>query len=335
MKKIYFGGLGYTFFLFLLINNKKEDMIFVLPNFVDSTYPIILKNLKEYCDKVFVLPKKPSIKKIFSYFIYEINLKRILKSIPKDEIEIFGHSELGCCLLGKKSKISELEEGVANYLGNGVFLNNSLKNNIYFKIEKIIFYFIFKKKLLTYKEWLEKIDKFYATEKMPKDFRANFDIEKTHILELWGKKSQEEKKEILKIFNIKLEKLKKLGEKEIIVFTQPLSEDGYLSEIEKIELYRKILLKYPSKKIIIKSHPREKTRYEKIFKNCLTIKENYPSEIIKCLGFTPKKVVTIFSSAVLGFENNVEVDFYGTEINEKLFKRFGTQDNIMKRNAFL
>lgn len=335
MKKIYFGTLGYSLFLFLLINNKSKDLKFILPYFVRDTYPVILKNLIENFKDVIVLPKKPSLKNIISYLKYEVYLKKILSNFKESKVEIYGHSEASCFFLSNQSIILELEEGTANYLKDGFFLKDSLKNKIYFKIEKIIFRVIFRKRLFNYKEWLEKIDKFYATEKMPKDYQANFEIEKINIIDLWNKIENKKKLEILKIFGIKLESLKDIKEKEMVLFTQPLSEDGYLTEEEKINLYKKIIIKYPKEKIVIKPHPRERTKYKEIFNGYLIIEENYPVEILKCLEFNPKKVITIFSSSVLGFEKDVKIDFYGTEIHPTLFERFGTQDKIIKRNAFL
>lgn len=43
----------------------------------------------------------------------------------------------------------------------------------------------------------------------------------------------------------------------MILYTQPLSEDGVITEKEKIELYSKIVLKYP-KKIDIKNASKRK-----------------------------------------------------------------------------
>ena len=65
------------------------------------------------------------------------------------------------------------------------------------------------------------------------------------------------------------------------------------------------------------------------------MKERYPVEILELVGINIKKAITIFSSAAFGLGKNVEIDFYGTEIYYKLFERFGTQDKVMKRNAFL
>ena len=60
----------------------------------------------------------------------------------------------------------------------------------------------------------------------------------------------------------------------------------------------------------------------------------FPAELLTLLDIHFKKAITIFSTAALT-DSKVKVDFYGTEIHPKLFERFGSQDTIMKRNAFL
>ena len=65
------------------------------------------------------------------------------------------------------------------------------------------------------------------------------------------------------------------------------------------------------------------------------MKEKYPTELLGVMGIKLDRVVTLFSTAVFGFGKDVAIDFYGTEIDDKLFERFGSCDNIMVRNAKL
>ena len=132
-----------------------------------------------------------------------------------------------------------------------------------------------------------------------------------------------------------MEKLKRIKSKKYLLLTQPLSEDGTLSEKEKIEIYSEILSNYDLKDIVIKVHPREKLNYRNIFPEVEILDEYFPVELFKIFNIEPEKVITIFSSAVFGIAKRENIDFYGTEINEKILKKFGSMDHIMVRNKFL
>ena len=179
----------------------------------------------------------------------------------------------------------------------------------------------------------KKIKKIYLTglAQIPEEIKNKVEI--IDLKKLWKLKTREEQQEILEIFGFNNNLIKELKEKNIILFTQPLSEDGILNEQEKIELYSKIILKYPKEKLIIKTHPREKTNYSKIFNEIYILEQNFPAEIFKLLEISFKKGVTLFSTAVLT-NNCKEIDFYGTEVHPKLLKKFGSMEHIMKRNKF-
>lgn len=114
-----------------------------------------------------------------------------------------------------------------------------------------------------------------------------------------------EKKEILSVyFDDKYHFIEKYFDLEnlALLITQPFSEDGDMSENEKIKLYRKILEKLSVKNynILIKSHPREKTEYQKIFKgkNILILPKDFPLELVNLLGNSIKIGITVSSTAL-------------------------------------
>ena len=61
----------------------------------------------------------------------------------------------------------------------------------------------------------------------------------------------------------------------------------------------------------------------------------FPFEILNLLDVKFNKAITLFSTAALGLGKEVEVDFYGTEVHMNILERFGSCENIMKRNCFL
>ena len=129
--------------------------------------------------------------------------------------------------------------------------------------------------------------------------------------------------------------ISKIRDKKEILFTQPLSEDRIMTENEKINLYTKIIKKYNQETLIIKTHPREKTNYRKIFPYILILDDIFPSEFFTLFNINFDRAITLFSTAVLNLKNVKEIDFYGTEVHEELLKTFGSLNNIYLRNSFL
>ena len=87
--------------------------------------------------------------------------------------------------------------------------------------------------------------------------------------------------------------------KRLLLIPQPLSEDGYVSEEYKIEMYRRILREYgDGYQIWIKPHPREKTCYADYF-NAEILPGGFPLEILDLVsGFCFDRGITLFSSAL-------------------------------------
>lgn len=250
--------------------------------------------------------------------IYETIYFQLFLGTKKVEIYGQSHTRLGKRLLNK-GDFFEIEDGVRNY-------KQSLRKskNI---LEKV------KEKLK--KKSSKNIKKIYLTglASIPKDIENKVEI--VSLKELWNNKSLEMQNEILTIFSFDLNIKEMIKEKDIILFTQPLSEDGVITESEKILIYSKIIEKYPQERLVIKTHPREKTKYRDIFKDCLVLDKPFPFEILSLLEVKFNKAVTIFSTAALGLKSDIKIDFYGTEIHPKILKKFGSCDYIMKRNVFI
>ncbi len=87
--------------------------------------------------------------------------------------------------------------------------------------------------------------------------------------------------------------------KRLLLIPQPLSEDGYVSEEYKVEMYRRILREYgDGYQIWIKPHPREKTCYSDYF-NAEILPGEFPLEILNLVsGFYFDRGITLFSSAL-------------------------------------
>lgn len=332
MKKLYVGYTQYQLLIFLLLKNKNDKITFIFPKYLEKLGQRLEKDYK-----VIILEKeKPPLKNLVSFFQYYNYIKKLVKSLNISEDTILYGDSIINYILPNKNILCRLEDGMGNYVRKAHLEDSSLKQKIYFYIDRMIYFIFFKKRLFGENEKIEKrINKFYVTEMAPENMWCEDIIERINLKILWNSKSQEEKQEILNLFNVNENLIKVIEEKKIILFTQPLSEDGIIKEEEKIELYKRIMKNYKENKVVIKMHPREKTKYEKIFKNCLIIRESFPSEILSFVGFNPEKAVTIFSSAVFGMDKNVKIDFYGTEIHSKLLEKFGSCSEIMKTNVYL
>ena len=167
-----------------------------------------------------------------------------------------------------------------------------------------------------------KVDKVYLRGILPTPDCLQHKVEYMDIYSLWKQKSIEEKKWILRFFDFQQKHLELLQSKKAILFTQPLSEDGVMTEEEKIEIYRKILEKEEIRELVIKVHPRETTEYTKYFDGVSVLQEKTPFELYLLYGLRGKRVITLFSTAVYGL-SDFEVIFYGTNGNRNLIGRFG------------
>lgn len=331
MKKIFLYDQDRALLIFLLLSNLlKDEIIYV-------TYKNKVEKLNKLKGKKLVFDSndllfKNRIKMAIKIKKFRREYKNLLNEIECGKTRLYGihYFELAQRIFYKESLIA-LEEGTATYSQFPVTLRGKIK---YFLVDVLNIFFNIRERQ-DFKG--KKIEKFYLTEnlckEMPEEFKEKAEV--INLKNLWDNKIEEEQKLILDVFNFNEEILKKVTEDTIMLITQPVSEDGIISEEEKIEIYSKIIDRYKNQSIVIKPHPREKTDYSKYFLNCYVMKERYPIEILELVGIKIKKVVTLFSTAAFGLGKNVAVDFYGTEVNEKLFKRFGTQDSLMKRNVFL
>ncbi|MGL5122742.1 MAG: glycosyltransferase family 52 [Fusobacteriaceae bacterium] len=315
MRKNLIVGTNYSLLIGLLILDKK-DIFFIFCNKISEKISNKIPSEKKYISKIYLNKKN-----IFGYYFEYFKTFKFFQKIKLEENYITDYLLEFIFLRGKSIVI---EDGVANYTSKGILVHkNKLKQLL--KLD-------FRKEIFGYSKNIKKI---YLTGLAPIPKEIAHKVEIINLKELWNKKSSEEQDEILDIFSFDLDIKDKIKNRDIILFTQPLSEDGVITEREKIDIYSKIIKKYPQERLIIKTHPREKTNYKELFKENLVLDNPFPFEILSLLDIKFARAVTLFSTAALGLGENVDVDFYGTEINEKIFLRFGSCDNIMKRNSYL
>ena len=144
------------------------------------------------------------------------------------------------------------------------------------------------------------------------------------IHKLWKESSQYKKQWILDQFSIDNSDMGIINSRSVVLFTQSFYDDKFISEDEHYEIYKRIITKYPSHTIIIKTHPRDTFKYEKYF-DIPVFRKVVPSQLLMCLGAKFKIAATISSSAVRDLPSTVKVDWYGNEVSDNLVKILGHQ----------
>lgn len=322
MKGVYLKT-KYVLILSLIINRNNRNTIYFIDEELKeelnlSKYKVIwLKNLKK---SNYLLEK---------YKKWQYNNKLLKEIAEIDELYLQDHIKFSQFFLNNfNGKAILLEDGTINY--NEKILSEE-KNK---KLKKIKINHFMKKVIVEKikKEYRrfglsEKIQEIYLTGLLPIPDLIKNKVKIINISDEWEKLSKKDKEEILRVFKISSKSFEnlKVEKNKVLLLTQPLSEDKIITEKEKIDIYREILLKENGKNIYIKAHPREKTNYKEVFKefNINIIENSFPIEICLLLDIKFEKVITLFSTGALSFKGKSEVEFIGTEKYPKLYEKFG------------
>ncbi|MCM1119029.1 MAG: alpha-2,8-polysialyltransferase family protein [bacterium] len=84
----------------------------------------------------------------------------------------------------------------------------------------------------------------------------------------------------------------------VVVYTQPLSEDRYIEEKDKITIYERICEFYSQYgKVCLKIHPRDNSKYN--FINVKIFGKDIPSELLNIIGLDFEYAIGICTSAII------------------------------------
>lgn len=170
----------------------------------------------------------------------------------------------------------------------------------------------------------KKVKKIYLTGFLPTPEVIAHKVELVSLQELWDKKTVEQRQAICDAYLPANWESILASDREVLLLTQPWSEDcstfpkKNFEETDKIELYKKILETYDEKTIIIKTHPREKTNYRTYFPDALVIDTVTPMELLTLMGFTIKKAITVNSSSIHTLNKSIQKIILGTEVTPQL-----------------
>lgn len=105
-----------------------------------------------------------------------------------------------------------------------------------------------------------------------------------------------------------------------LLLTQPLSEDGIITESEKVELYIKLIAKYNLKGVYIKTHPRESTVYSDY--NLIMLDLKCPAQFFEFYSVNFNTVISLFSSSIHELSANTKI-LAGTAMSSKVNNKVG------------
>lgn len=300
-----------------IVNNVHGLLIYYLCNPQDFFYTLFvisdgisldLQNKLNYTLRVPSFSRLPKplclLFRALYYFCANVYFK-----FKKDVTIVYGHDHLfySQLFIKRAKSFTLLEDGLANYTQQSADRSN--------KIRKLLF-----GSSGPFFGWSDDVKQVVLSgivETPPELMHKTILID---IHERWNAFTVEQKNSFLEIFSS--EPYTPLAK--VVIFTQPFSEDGMMSEDQKIGIYIKIYNHYRKfyrqEDICIKSHPRELTDYSQYF-DCKFIKTKIPGQIM-IMNDKPEILVTIYSS--VGFvQGNVQSHIWGTKFDSFLLANVG------------
>lgn len=306
----------YSLLIYMLVSeNSISETFFIFGNSININKEIFINN-SIVIEKENAVSKLDSMKKRMKMYNF---MKNLVKENELNGLVVYGGDHLtGAGYFIKNYEFRVIEDGIINYYSMPEVDKQIECENFLLKMFKYATYLYYP---YGFSKNVRKIYLTKETDNIPK--RLKNKVEFISLKNLWDNLSKEKKNEILYVFGLDSSLLKELSKMENILLTQPFSEDKVVTEEEKIEIYKKIMKNYDEEKTVIKTHPREKTFYRDIFPKAVILDKPFPFELFSLMDSNFKKAITVFSTSVMNLGKNVQIDFYGSRINDKLLKQFG------------
>lgn len=306
----------YSLLIYMLVSkNSISETFFIFGNSININKEIFINN-SIVIEKENAVSKLDSMKKRMKMYNF---MKNLVKENSLNGLVVYGGDHLtGAGYFIKNHEFRVIEDGIINYYSMPEVDKQIERENFLLKMFKYATYLYYP---YGFSKNVKKIYLTKETDNIPK--RLKNKVEFISLKNLWDNLSKEKKDEILYVFGLDSSLLKELSKMENILLTQPFSEDKVVTEEEKIEIYKNIMKNYDEEKTVIKTHPREKTFYRDIFPKAVILDKPFPFELFSLMDSNFKKAITVFSTSVMNLGKDVEIDFYGSRINDKLLKQFG------------
>lgn len=331
MNRTYVGSTIYHIYLSLLhiiknsnYSNKNfgNNLLFL----VESTpmIEVLIPNLKKrFFREVYIISERKDHIKAIGKFNYSIRRKsKLLPYLEHEhpelvkEKEFITNSELFLCdtdssksyflyEFGKKMNIAMIEDGARTYIQRHSTFEKLVKKHI--------------TKTPIGGGFDDEIKTIYA--QFPKKLPQALQLKATelNIKKEVKQFSETLKSEIFKLF-IDDDSFQVTKNNNALILTQPISEDKVIKDEEtKIEIYKDLISRIPKDmNIILKTHPRELTKYENHFDDITILPALFPIEILGLKeGFYFERGYTLFSTALSNLEIVKERFFLGKDYLDK------------------
>lgn len=301
-KSLFYLSGAYTLFLYLLVKPcKTEETLFLF-----TAIPQVPQHLKKRINYLMLANDRTSGLRKAVNMLHDILLIRLLAFLYKKTPLYLVSNHY---FLHFFDTVTGIEDGLINYIYDPdlriIPRSNACKNLLFGPMYPDYGY-------------SEKIGKIYLTGICPIPEALAGRAEVIDIRRLWEQRSAEEKQEITGLFLPGGTDALLSSGREVILMTQPFSEDGLITESEKISIYKALAIGYEEKKLIIKSHPRERTDYSVCFPDAMIIGGFCPMELLVLTGLKVKTAISFNSTASHQFGESVEKVELGKEAFERL-----------------
>ncbi len=303
----------YTLFLYTLIDDSWLKSDYVLSTRVPLP---IHDRLRELGAQVYTVPvsNKNLLKRaILENFEY---MKYYIKSRGKKYSKVYGNDEVHHCYKYREAGIELIEDGPFNSESMEFFKRRRWKQDCY--MLNFWFYWLWRD-YIPY-GYDRKVKTVWHTESIKLNEKIEAKGKLIDLRMIWEGKSDIQKSNILSLFSMDLSFINELSSYNNVLVTQvlPIPDD------EKISIYRSLVAGIAEEELLIKTHYAEGTDYKKYFPKAKVVSAPVPFQLFDLMGFCPKRLMTISSSAILPFvKEGVEVVFWGTEIDERIKKVYG------------
>lgn len=164
---------------------------------------------------------------------------------------------------------------------------------------------------------------FYLTEQNDSAVIGDKPVHIKSLQEMWKDASDQQRCFVKKVFEITDEDIRLLSSRKYMFLTQPMLRDRILTEREYLDILEQIFSHYDMSQLLLKLHPRDNFNYHRYFPDVAIYDKNVNMQLLVLLGTQVERAITICSSSVNSFPENVEVDWFGVEIHPKLKSFFG------------
>ena len=150
-------------------------------------------------------------------------------------------------------------------------------------------------------------------------------LEVVSMQELWDKSYSAKRAFIMKFFALSPEDVDAMRGRDVILVDQPLADDGLITRDEQAEMLRKIIADYGASRILLKTHYRSTMNYRELFPDVYVWDKFTPMELLTLCGVKFNTAVTVNSTAVLSFPEDMRINWLAENMESKYFSHLSPE----------